>query len=264
MGCGHCAAVCPEGAVTVDSLAADALSMETFATPPQLVRRGDYDTAGLVALMRARRSCRTFGDEQVPAEVLRDLVRIGTTAPSGTNCQLWTFTTVPDRKSVLRVGEAVGRFFERLNKLSGIWLLRLLSRLFMKDALGAYYRDYRDEVARALQEARETGRDRLFHGATALIVIGMHPGASCPAEDALLATQNMLLAAHAMGYDTCLIGFAVEAMKHDARIKKLLNIPGPERVYSVVAIGKGRVGFRRPAQRRVPHVRSFSVEPSGD
>ena len=257
MGCGHCEAVCPAGAVSVDSLDPEALVMESFSAAGDLVSPGEYDTAGLAGLMRSRRSCRTFTGDAVPAAVLRDLVRIGTTAPSGTNCQLWTFTIVPDRESVMRVGEAVGRFFKRLNVLSGKRSLRLLSKLFMKDALGTYFREYRDEVAEALREHDETGRDRLFHGAPALIAVGMRPGASCPAEDALLATQNMLLAAHAMGYETCLIGFVVEALRWDRRIKDLLGIPAPEKVFSVIALGRGKVAFRRPASRRVPKVRTF-------
>ena len=57
--------------------------------------------------------------------------------------------------------------------------------------------------------------DRLFHGAAAAILVTGRRQASCPAEDALLATQNILLAAHAMGLGSCLIGFAVEAMRRD-------------------------------------------------
>jgi len=59
----------------------------------------------------------------------------------------------------------------------------------------------------------------------AVIVVGSNRG-SCPAEDALLATQNILLGAHALGLGTCLIGFAVSAMQKDVRIKDLLKIPG--------------------------------------
>ncbi|MEZ4578721.1 MAG: nitroreductase family protein [Desulfobacterales bacterium] len=39
-----------------------------------------------------RRSCRNYKETPVPASVLEDLVRIGITAPSGTNSQMWTFT----------------------------------------------------------------------------------------------------------------------------------------------------------------------------
>jgi nitroreductase len=80
--------------------------------------------------------------------------------------------------------------------------------------------------------------------------VGSEPGASCPAEDALLATQNILLAAHAMGLGTCLIGFAVEAIRRDAGLKALLQIPPGERVFSAIALGWPDEAYVRPAGRR--------------
>jgi nitroreductase len=56
-------------------------------------------------------------------------------------------------------------------------------------------------------------------------------------EDALLASQNILLGAHSMGLGTCLIGFAVAAMQNDPTIKKFLKIPDEETVYAVIAMG---------------------------
>jgi nitroreductase len=63
------------------------------------------------------------------------------------------------------------------------------------------------------------------------------PGGSNPKEDALLATQNILLAAHSMGLGTCLVGFAVEAIRYDQTIKHFLKIPNVEKVYAVIAVG---------------------------
>lgn len=56
-------------------------------------------------------------------------------------------------------------------------------------------------------------------------------------EDAMLATQNILLAAHAMGLGSCLIGFAVEAMQNDPSIQRYLKMPDEEKVIAVVALG---------------------------
>jgi hypothetical protein len=64
----------------------------------------------------------------------------------------------------------------------------------------------------------ENGVDRLFHGAPAALVVAADRSlSSCPQEDALLATQNILLAAEAVGVATCLIGFVVEAAARDDR-----------------------------------------------
>jgi nitroreductase len=131
--------------------------------------------------------------------MLDDLVKIGITAPSGTNCQSWTFTILPTRQAVMNLAEHIAAFFRKLNRMSEKRYLTGFLKLIGKPELDEYYREYHDSVEETLADWNASGIDRLFHGATAAIVVGSRPGASCPAEDALLATQNMLLAAHSMG-----------------------------------------------------------------
>ncbi|MEK6655034.1 MAG: nitroreductase family protein, partial [Thermodesulfobacteriota bacterium] len=152
---------------------------------------------------------------QLDRALLADLVKIGATAPSGTNSQMWTFTILPARESVTALGDQVAMFFKRINNLSEIYWLRNALRFIGKPELDHYYRDYHQSVSEALTERENSGEDRLFHGATAAIVVGSRPEGSTLKEDALLATQNILLAAHSMGLGTCLIGFAVIPMMKD-------------------------------------------------
>jgi nitroreductase/Pyruvate/2-oxoacid:ferredoxin oxidoreductase delta subunit len=250
LACGHCVAVCPVDAVTVGALDADSLRFNTFELQAAWLPYGQGHTAQVVRLMASRRSCRNFTGEPVPRPVLEDLIKIGTTAPSGTNSQGWTFTTLPSRAAVMKLGKAVGAFFKRINRMAENPLLRHGLRLIGRPELAGYYRDYHQSVAEGLADWEERGRDRLLHGAPAVIIVGSIPGGSCPAEDALLATQNILLAAHAMGLGTCLIGFAVSAMQKDGRIKDLLKIPREENVYAVIALGHPAVTYQRLTGRK--------------
>jgi nitroreductase/NAD-dependent dihydropyrimidine dehydrogenase PreA subunit len=250
LACGHCAAVCPVEAVRVEALDPDSFRFHTFACRTDWMPWGAFDVGELVRLMASRRSCRNFTGEPVPRPVLEDLVKIGTTAPSGTNSQGWTFTTLPSRAAVMKLGNAVGAFFKRINRMAKNPLLRQGLRLIGRPELAGYYRDYHQSVAEGLADWEERGRDRLLHGAPAVIIVGSIPGGSCPAEDALLATQNILLAAHAMGLGTCLIGFAVSAMQKDGRIKDLLKIPREENVHAVIALGHPAVAYQRLTGRK--------------
>ena len=184
-------------------------------------------------------------------------MKIGITAPSGTNSQRWSFTLLPSRDAVLALGEQIGQYFKRLNRLAEKTLLRKLLTAIGKPALESYYRNYFETVADALQQWEKTGRDRLFHGAPAVMIVGSRPGASCPAEDALLASQNVLLAAHCMGLGTCLIGFAVSALQQEPKIKHRLGIPADERIYAVIAIGYPDQEYQRAAGRKMPAIRWF-------
>jgi len=128
--------------------------------------------------------------------------------------------------------------------------LRNVMKLFGNNQLYDYYTNYYQSVNDAIADWEESKTDRLFHGATAVIIVGSQPGASCPKEDAMLATQNILLAAHSMGLGTCLIGFAVEAMKNDKGIKTFLGIPKNEAVYAVIALGYPNERYQTITGRR--------------
>jgi len=253
--CRQCAAVCPEKAVEVEGFDGWAESPSAFVMDDDCVDPGEYPVADLVRLMRSRRSVRSYSDTPVPLALLEDLIRIGVTAPSGTNSQKWAFTLLQNRDSVLQFAGNVARFFRGLNRLAANPVLRLVTRLCGYKALDEYHREHYPSVVRALREWEEEGVDRLFHGAAAAIVVGSQPGASCPGEDALLATQNILLGAHALGLGTCLIGYAVSAMEHDARIGRALGIPKGEKVYAVIAVGYPKIGYARTTRRKRPLVR---------
>ncbi len=249
MGCGHCEAVCPVGAIRVTALESP-FSLATIEVDNRWLPFGENDTGQLVRLMRSRRSCRNYSGQPVDLHLLEDLVKIGTTAPSGTNSQLWTFSILASRREVETVGEQVAYFFKKLNRLAEKPWARFFSRLFGNDALGRYFEKHYKSAQEGLSLWEETGKDTLFHGAPAAILVGAAPGASCPCEDALLASQNILLAAHSMGLGSCMIGFAVEAVNRDEKIRKLLSIPKEEKIYSVIALGYPAEKYQRPALRK--------------
>jgi nitroreductase len=255
--CGHCVAVCPVDAVRVDTIDEKSLSFKSFDLENDWMPHGEFDTSRLVQLMASRRSCRNYTDETVDRSMLEDLVKIGTTAPSGTNCQNWTFTIFPDRVAVNEFGQRIGSFFKNINRMAEKTLLRKALKLIGKPALDNYYQEYYQSVKEGLEEWEQHGRDRLFHGAPAVIVVASKPGGSNSKEDALLATQNILLAAHSMGLGTCLIGFAVEAIRHDATIKHFAKIPKEEAVHALIAVGYPDEEYQGLAGRKKVVLRYF-------
>ena len=249
MQCRHCVAACPENAVSLKAVD-ESLHFTTFQENLEWLPFGETAPADLVRLMRSRRSCRNYKEKAIEEDILEDLVRIGATAPSGTNSQAWTFIVLSGRDQVTALGSQVAAFYRDLNKKAEKPFYRLVSRLFLNDILGRYYHRYYHSVASALQEWEQEGKDLLFHGAPAALLVGADKKASCPIEDALLATQNILLGAHTMGLGTCLIGFAVEAIKRDRRLREFLSLPEGESIYSVIATGYPEEEYVRVAGRR--------------
>ena len=258
IACGHCVAACPAGAVTVTNLVAGGMQLETVTNDDRWLPHGEFDTTQLFRLMRSRRSCRNYRDKPVPLNVLQDLVKIGISAPSGSNCQQWTFTLVHNRPAVLELGKAVGEFFRKLNQTAGNPLLRNLLALCGRRELKDYYFNYYQEVKEKIDEFETTGNDFLFWHAPALIIIATTPGASCPKEDALMAAQNILLGAHSLGLGTCAIGFAVAAMNRNRSIQVDIGIPADETVHAVLTVGYPDETWQGLAERKRVSPRIFS------
>jgi len=255
IGCGHCRAVCPQCALAIAGDDPWTAAYDVIESTGEQIAPGGCQAGRLVDLLRSRRSCRRYLERPVPGPVIEDLIRAGVTAPSGTNSQAWTFTVLATRAAVMSLGQAVAGFFGRVNRLAANPLVRKGYALLGRRELEDYYREHYTSVAEALAAWERDRTDRLFHGATAVVVVGSRPGASCPAEDALLATGNMLLAAHCLGLGSCLIGYAVEAMRHDKQVKAAAGLPREETAHAVLALGWPAVGYARPAGRRRPLVR---------
>ena len=116
--------------------------------------------------------------------------------------------------------------------------------------MGRYYRRYYESFSEGLQLWKQEGKDPLFHGAVAAILVGGKKAASLPMEDGLLARQNIMLAAHSLGLGSCLIGFAVEAIKRDEKLRKLIELPDNESIFAVIALGYPAEKYEKTALRK--------------
>jgi nitroreductase len=90
--------------------------------------------------------------------------------------------------------------------------------------------DIRKKVAEA------TTYGRFLADAPLGVAVVINPqGSNHPVEDGSIATQNMLLAAHALGLGTCWIGCYNST--YEERVKEILEIPKNRRVLSIISIG---------------------------
>jgi nitroreductase len=76
----------------------------------------------------------------------------------------------------------------------------------------------------------------IFYNAGTLIVICAKPKGPFVVADCWLAAENLLLAAHAMGLGSCVIGFAVPAL-NTPEIKAELGIPADCTAIAPIIVG---------------------------
>lgn len=245
--CSHCYAVCSMDAVSFEETLLKKNKFYTFTVDEH--KKHTISAQDFASFAMSRRSIRVYRETPVATEILRDLVEFASTAPSGSNCQNWEFTVIPDRNKVLNLAQHIRIFFERLNVIVRNPVLRYLSVIFAGTTLLKYYREHFSSVELGLEEA-EKGRDLLFHGAPVLIIVHSNMEGSLPLEDGQYAAYNIALMAHAMGLGSCFIGYASETLNRSKKIKASINIPRENRVLAVLAVGYPDISYERFAMRK--------------
>jgi nitroreductase len=247
--------MCPEAAISVPDIDDGMSELSTINLDNRWLGYGDCDISQLVRVMASRRSCRSFLEKPVEHSLLEDLVKIGAMAPSATNRQSWTFTILPARSSIIPLVNPVCMFYERLNELVSKAWFRLAMTVLRRDAIDFYYRAYLPYLEEKIEFWRNRGQDKFFYEVPAAIMVGSSRDGILVKEDALLATQNMLLAAHGMGLGTCLLGLVAGAMQRKPEIARKAGIPAGESLHTVIAVGYSDQIYRKPAGRKKAEIR---------
>jgi len=147
-----------------------------------------------------RRSVRDYKPNDVPDEIIKELIRAGTYAPYAIK-QLRRFVVIKNR-------EMIDRLSERAKKL---WL----------DSM-----DESDPVVQELgvKNTLKNPEFNIFYNAPVLILIFAAPGAYTPQYDCAVAAENMMLAAKSLGIGSCWIGFGMP-LDSDQDTRAELKVP---------------------------------------
>jgi nitroreductase len=132
-----------------------------------------------------RRSVRDYKPDDVPDDILNELIKAGTYAPSAVNKQPWRFVVIKDR-------DMISRLSARAKKM---WL----------DTAGKVDDPHLKQVVNAMKMPEFN----IFHNAPVLVLIFAAPDAYSPQFDCALAAGNMMLAARSLGVGSCWIGFGM-------------------------------------------------------
>ncbi len=244
-GCGQCVAVCP----------ADAIDHDEFPLEkcPLIDPRGGPASEQLVAILRARRSTRTYADRPVPRDVVRELVSVTRWGPSASNSQDVDWVAIDDRARLTELSKTTLDRVRRLGRLAASPVLRPLVRLMLG-------RETARSAARAAQRGDELierwakGRDPLFHNAPVVLIGHTRGRRPFARDDAVFAAYNLMLAAERQGLATCQIGIFQLAIDHSRTVRRMLGLPEGRRAQIVLTLGYPQFVFRRVVPRRVPEL----------
>ena len=219
--CGHCGAVCPKGAITLDYSGAGqepGHAEEDPLTPIQIGRH-----------MMMRRSIRSFTSETVPEETFRQILDIVRYAPTGMNGQPvhWTVLRDPTR-------------IHHLAKTIVAWA---------KDVVTTEPGHPLMPILPMIIDAWNHGMDPVCHNAPGLVIA--HGPNENPQvfRDSVIAMTHVDLIAPSFGLGTCWAGFVQIAADASPEVARALCLPGGHTSRCAMLIGYPKYRFSRIPKR---------------
>lgn len=213
--CGHCAAICPAGAVIPPK------SGGRTAEPMPSIAAVGYDAARHFIL--SCRSMRRFKEESVDKAVVLDLLDIARRAPTGSNRQ--------ELRWLALEGRGKARAFTALT-------MRWLDTVVRHDAaLSSRYN------VDGMMERHANGDDPILRGAPNAVVCLSDVSEMWGAVDAAIAATYFCLAAHAKGIGSCWCGFGVNAARRYAPLREFLGLQETEAAHAIVFFGYPAIGY---------------------
>ncbi len=186
----------------------------------------------------SRRAVKHFDSDHVmPEEDLRKLLEAAVQSPTSFNIQHWRFVVVRDKELREQI-RAVGNDQAQMTD-SSVLIAMTADVLAWKKDPQRYWGNAPPEVAKMLVDWMSPfheGREWLQRD-EAMRSIG-------------IAAQTIMLAAKAMGYDSCpMIGFDLD------KVAELINLPEDHVIGPLVAIGKGtKAAWPKPGQLSLEEV----------
>lgn len=156
-----------------------------------------------------RRSIRAYAPTEVDEDTLQQLLNAAVQAPTARHAEPWAFVVIQDRA-----------LLKHISDITKAGLLR------------------REEGDASALGIFATPEFNIFYDAGTLILICGRTQTPFVAADCWLAAENLMLAAHAMGLGSCVIGSAVDAL--NGELKEELGITADFTVHAPVIVGYPR------------------------
>lgn len=188
-----------------------------------------------------RASVRSFTDEPVPEEHIKEIIRLAGLAPSINNSQPWKFTVVLKKEVLQTMATTVIKSIDEIPSNQSRLAKNIKSQV-------AWYSSFFEEAPVVLALATEPCESVLSKGVSLSNVeineIRNHPDI----QGTGACIQNLLLAAVDQGYAACWLSGPLFAKE---KLEKLLHIEEPWKLTTFVALGKAKTTAKPRGKKNV-------------
>ncbi|MFC1824777.1 nitroreductase family protein [Thermodesulfobacteriota bacterium] len=224
--CGHCVAVCPQGALSHENVPIE-------SCPPikkELKITGDQ----AFQFLRSRRSARVFKDKPVEKEKIQQVIEIARYAPTGSNSQMVTWTVLMNKDQI-----------REMSKLTIDWLRDLIKSAPPDTDLW-----YLPEVV----EGWDAGQDSVLRDAPAVIIASAPREANSGMTDLTIALTYLDLALLPLGLQGCWGGLLQFALRQSQPLKDLVQLPSGHSNHYPIMLGYPKYTYHRLPERKKPEI----------
>lgn len=219
--CGHCVAICPSAAMDHNRNPLQ-YQMEIAKFPQLAAEEAER-------FLRGRRSIRTYREEKVAPEVLRQLLNVARFAPSGGNSQGVSFLVLSDSQVLKQISAAVIDWLEEQIRQEIPWVKPYAG-------MAKIYRD--------------TGYDVVLRGAPHLVLALASVKNPIGRDNGRYALTYAELFAPSIGLGSCWAGFfEMAAFGGDAHLLELIGIPETKTIAGALMVGKPKYRYQRLVER---------------
>lgn len=230
--CGHCIAVCPTKAVSMDEYDMDEVKEydeKSFRVEPD----------NLLNFIKFRRTVRQFKNQEVEEEKLSKIIEAGRFTETGGNRQDVSYTVLRENLEELR-----GLALKSLNNIGE----RILNNLTPETMAYKWYANMWIDMYKKYSENPQS-EDRLFFNAPAIIVVT----ANSQVHGAL-ASANMELMANALGLGVLFSGFFVKAANEAKEIRDFIQVQNDKEIVTCMIVGYPDVHYKRTVPRKAAEI----------
>jgi nitroreductase/NAD-dependent dihydropyrimidine dehydrogenase PreA subunit len=217
INCGHCVAVCPHGALSIDTMSSSQcqpISKDLLPTSEQLD-----------LLFRSRRSIRTYRDKPVDRDILQRLISFAQHAPTAHNLQSVEWQVIENKESVKSYASLIIDWMRWvIDKQPAIAQSMNLDRV-----IGAW----------------ESGVDRVLRSAPHLIVAHADASMGMSQANCVIALTHLELAAGSLGLGACWAGYFTAAAGTFEPIQKALALPDGHKTFGALMVGYPTYTYHR-------------------
>ena len=186
-----------------------------------------------------RRSVRDYTSRPVDEATVQTLLEAAVHAPTAMHEEPWSFVVVQDGEALKRISD----------QAKAMWRRELAAQAHARSGGG------RGPDATDLAKRLADPDFNIFYNAATLIVITTKPRGQFVIADCWLAAENLMLAAHGLGFGSCCIGFALGALGEPAT-RSELALPAAAIPVAAIIVGQA-AGTPPPVGRKPPAILSW-------